>query len=126
VNIEDLFGGGGGFDGDLGDLFGRGRRRGPVKGQDLEQELTIDFESAVRGTALQLRSADGETVYGCGFRRARTKEAACASRAKAAHRRRVVHAVTSFSRFHVRPPSVLQTLRATISRSRSRSGSARP
>jgi curved DNA-binding protein len=61
VNIEDLFGGGG-FDGDLGDLFGRGRRRGPVKGQDLEQELTIDFESAVRGTTLQLRSPDGETV----------------------------------------------------------------
>jgi curved DNA-binding protein len=62
VNIEDLFGGGGGFDGDLGDLFGRGRRRGPIKGQDAEQELTIDFESAVRGTTLQLRSADGETV----------------------------------------------------------------
>jgi len=63
VNIEDLFGGGvSGFDGDLGELFGRTRRRGPMKGQDVEQELTIDFESAVRGTTLQLRSADGETV----------------------------------------------------------------
>jgi len=35
---------------------------GTVKGQDIEQELTIDFESAVRGTTLQLRSSDGETV----------------------------------------------------------------
>jgi curved DNA-binding protein len=61
VNIEDLFGRGG-FDGDLSDLLGRGRRRGPIKGQDLEQELTIDFESAVRGTTLELRSTDGETV----------------------------------------------------------------
>jgi curved DNA-binding protein len=63
VNLEDLFGGaysqGGGFDtGDLGDLFGRGRRRGPIKGHDLEQEITVDFESAVRGTTLQLRSPD--------------------------------------------------------------------
>jgi curved DNA-binding protein len=64
VNLEDLFGGayGGGqqgFDaGDIADLFGRGRRRGPVKGHDLEQEITVDFETAVRGTTLQLRSPD--------------------------------------------------------------------
>ena len=57
VNLEDLFGGG--YEGaDLGDLFGRPRRRGPTKGQDLEQELTVDFETAVRGTTLQLRRAD--------------------------------------------------------------------
>ena len=59
VNLEDLFGGGGvaGFDGaDFPDLFGRGRRRGPMKGHDLEQELTVDFETAVRGTTVQLRS----------------------------------------------------------------------
>ena len=66
VNLEDLFGGGvagGGFDGaDFADLFGRGRRRGPMKGQDLEQEITVDFETAIRGTTLQLRSPDGETV----------------------------------------------------------------
>jgi curved DNA-binding protein len=62
VNLEDLFGGayaqGGGFDGDLGDLFGRARRRGPTKGNDLEQELTVDFDTAVRGTTLQLRRPD--------------------------------------------------------------------
>lgn len=68
VNLEDLFGGaagqGVGFDAfDLGDLFGRARRRGPVKGRDLEQEMTVDFETAVRGTTVQLRRPDStETV----------------------------------------------------------------
>ncbi|MBX3206993.1 MAG: J domain-containing protein [Labilithrix sp.] len=64
VNLEDLFGGAytRGAEGDLGDLFGR-RRRGPMKGQDLEQEITVDFETAVRGTTLQLRRPDSaETV----------------------------------------------------------------
>jgi curved DNA-binding protein len=67
VNLEDIFGaatggGGQGFEGDFGDLFGRSRRRGPQKGHDLEQEITIDFESAVRGQTLQLRSQDAEVV----------------------------------------------------------------
>jgi len=63
VNLEDLFsgavpGGSAGGDGDpFADLFGRAsRRRGPVKGRDYEQELTVDFVSAVRGTSLQLRN----------------------------------------------------------------------
>lgn len=61
VNLEDLFGGrvpGGSVGGDpFADLFGRGtRKRGPMKGHDLEQDLTIDFDSAVRGTTLQLRN----------------------------------------------------------------------
>jgi len=68
VNLEDLFGNaaGGGFEGgpggaDFGDLFGR--RRGPMKGHDLEQEITVDFETAVRGTTLQLRNPNtNETV----------------------------------------------------------------
>jgi curved DNA-binding protein len=60
VNLEDLFGGAGGqaggFGDMFGDLFGRARRsRGPMKGQDLESEITIDFVSAVQGTTLQLR-----------------------------------------------------------------------
>ncbi|MBX3233864.1 MAG: J domain-containing protein [Labilithrix sp.] len=56
VNLEDLFGGGVGG-ADFGDLFGRsaGRSRGPMKGEDLEQELTVDFDAAVKGTTLQLR-----------------------------------------------------------------------
>lgn len=63
VNLEDLFGGGGvhveGFGGEdpFADLFGRaGRRRGPMRGQDIEQAITIPFESAVRGTTLQLKA----------------------------------------------------------------------
>jgi curved DNA-binding protein len=59
VDLEDLFGGssGGAGVGDLfGDLMGRARRsRGPSKGPDLESEVTIDFASAVRGAALELR-----------------------------------------------------------------------
>ncbi len=60
---EDLFGGGGsggggaaGFGDLFGDLIGRQRRqRGPVKGPDLESEITIDFASAVQGATLELR-----------------------------------------------------------------------
>jgi curved DNA-binding protein len=57
VDLEDLFSGAGGGIGDLfGDMMGRGRRqRGPSKGADLESEITIDFASAVRGTALELK-----------------------------------------------------------------------
>jgi curved DNA-binding protein len=61
VDLEDLFGGGGGAGqaGGFGDLFGdimnRSRRqRGPVKGPDLESEVTIDFASAIRGATLEL------------------------------------------------------------------------
>jgi curved DNA-binding protein len=58
VDIEDLFGRGG--SGNLGDMFedlmGRARRsRGPVRGPDLESEVTIDFASAIRGATLELR-----------------------------------------------------------------------
>jgi curved DNA-binding protein len=60
VNVEDIFGnaGGdpGGFGDMFGDLFGRARRgRGPMKGPDLESEITIDFPSSVRGATLELR-----------------------------------------------------------------------
>ncbi|MFO0673077.1 MAG: DnaJ C-terminal domain-containing protein [Polyangiaceae bacterium] len=61
VNLEDLFGGGqNGSVGDMfGDLFGRGRRRGPVKGSDLESELKIDFASSLHGTTVELRPRGG-------------------------------------------------------------------
>jgi curved DNA-binding protein len=61
VNLEDLFGGGGNAGaGDVfGDLFGRSRRRGPMKGQDFESEVTIDFASALKGTSLELRPRGG-------------------------------------------------------------------
>jgi curved DNA-binding protein len=57
---EELFGGaaagGGGFSDLFGDLMGRARRsRGPMRGPELESEITIDFASAVRGATLELR-----------------------------------------------------------------------
>lgn len=59
VDLEDLFGSGGGGAGIgnlFGDLMGRTRRsRGPAKGPDLESEITIDFSSALRGATLELR-----------------------------------------------------------------------
>ena len=66
VNLEDLFGGnaGGSTINDLfGDVIGRGgrRARGPIKGNDIGAETTIDFVSAVRGTSLELRAQNSKT-----------------------------------------------------------------
>jgi curved DNA-binding protein len=62
-SLEDLFGAAGaqgGFGDMLGDLFGGGRRRAsPTKGADLASEVTVDFNSAVRGAELRLRVQDG-------------------------------------------------------------------
>jgi curved DNA-binding protein len=64
VNVEEIFGGGGaggGFSDVFSDLFGRGRRaRGPMRGQDVESEVTIDFPSSIRGATLELRVRPGE------------------------------------------------------------------
>lgn len=46
----DLFGGGGGFEGQT------------ATGSDIESETTIDFADAIRGTTLDLRFSDGRTV----------------------------------------------------------------
>lgn len=67
VNLEDIFGGavgGGGVESDFADIFGRGgRRRGPMKGQDYEQEITVDLDTAVKGTTIGLRNPNSnETV----------------------------------------------------------------
>lgn len=60
VSLEDLFGGAVGGGG--ADFFGGGRRRGPSKGQDYDQEVTIEFALAVRGGTVEMRSAQGDTV----------------------------------------------------------------
>jgi curved DNA-binding protein len=57
---DELFGnaGGGGanFSDLFGDIMGRSRRqRGPIRGPELESEITIDFASAVKGATLELR-----------------------------------------------------------------------
>lgn len=70
-DVSDLFGGAaggegrfGGAGGGLGDLFsslftgggagGATRARGPAKGRDVEAEVALDFEDAVRGVTLPL------------------------------------------------------------------------
>lgn len=74
-DVQDIFSGGGGAGagnnfGDLfGDLFGgggrvrggRGPRGGPLRGQDAESQVVIDFVSAVKGTTLEL-TRGGESV----------------------------------------------------------------
>jgi curved DNA-binding protein len=65
-DLEDLFGGESGRSGGFGDLFGdlvgRARRgRGPMKGPDLESEITIDFAASLRGTSLELRPQGAST-----------------------------------------------------------------
>ena len=59
-NINDMFGQGGVEFGDLGDifggLFGGGRRgRAPRRGADLETQVTLSFEDAMRGSTIPLR-----------------------------------------------------------------------
>src|SRR5689334_7765146 len=61
VDVQEIFGGSGDFGDMFGDLFGRrGARgpRGPMRGQDMETSVTIDFVSAVKGTQLQLQRGD--------------------------------------------------------------------
>ncbi|MCC6559417.1 MAG: DnaJ domain-containing protein [Polyangiaceae bacterium] len=61
-DVQEIFGGGGGGGG-IGDIFGdicggrAGRRGGgpAPRGRDVEQEITIDFMSAIKGTSLSLQ-----------------------------------------------------------------------
>jgi len=56
------FGGGGGMDDILGSIFGFGsRNRRPVRGQDLQTQITIDFEEAIFGTTKTVDVRD-ETI----------------------------------------------------------------
>lgn len=67
VDVQEIFGNAGAGGADIGDLFGdlfggRGRgpraARGPMRGQDMESSVTIDFVSAVKGTQLQLQRGE--------------------------------------------------------------------
>jgi molecular chaperone DnaJ len=73
VRIEDLFGQGGFSDaGDIGDLFGglfgRGaaRTRQPQRGADLETEVRISFDEAMRGVTVPLRIQGPAPCGTCG------------------------------------------------------------
>jgi curved DNA-binding protein len=63
-DVQEIFGGGGGDIGDIfGEIFSRGGRggrapRGAARGQDVENTVTIDFTSAVKGTQLELKRGE--------------------------------------------------------------------
>ena len=71
ADADDGDGGGGsygGFDFDLGDLFGGGGRqgrRGPSGGQDIVASVELDFVTALRGTELQVEVPSGQTCPTC-------------------------------------------------------------
>jgi molecular chaperone DnaJ len=71
-DLGDLFGGqqGGGLGDVFGGLFGQGGRRstgrGPRRGADLETEVTIGFEDAVRGATVPLRLSSPGSCETCG------------------------------------------------------------
>jgi molecular chaperone DnaJ len=79
-DMSDIFGSAGGAD--LGDLFGNlfgngagGRARtgstGPMRGQDLNAEITLDFDEAVHGETLPLQLSGLGTCKTCGGNGAR-------------------------------------------------------
>ena len=75
ININDIFGGGGDIFGDLfGSFFGGSSRRsqqqyqyrqGPVKGNDLRYDLTINFEDAAFGKKFKIKVPRHETCKEC-------------------------------------------------------------
>ena len=55
VHFEDFgFGNIGGFEDVFSEIFGRGGRRGPRKGSDLEYSITLDFMQAVKGAEVRI------------------------------------------------------------------------
>ena len=65
-DLGDLFGRSGGFEDVLGNLFSDGRRRGPVRGQNVEYATEITLEEAFSGTARILRLESEEACATCG------------------------------------------------------------
>lgn len=86
INFEDIFGGAGGGGGGIGDIFsemfggaGRSRKRradfggfggydepGPVPGRDVEAEITVSFEDAMRGGTHRLQFSRQAACADCG------------------------------------------------------------
>ncbi|HXG36332.1 MAG TPA: J domain-containing protein, partial [Dehalococcoidia bacterium] len=65
-DFGDLFGGAGGsFEDLLGGIFG-GRRRGPMRGQNLEQPVEVTLEEAYSGTTRLLQLQGEEPCAACG------------------------------------------------------------
>ncbi len=76
INMDDIFGGGGGFTFDMGDIFeqffgggGRARTRqkaGPQNGADLRYDLSITFEEAAFGKDMTITVPRLENCEECG------------------------------------------------------------
>lgn len=66
VHFEDFgFGNVGGFEDVFSEIFGRGARRGPRKGSDLEYSVTLGFMQAVKGAEVRIsvpRRGGSETI----------------------------------------------------------------
>lgn len=66
VHFEDFgFGNIGGFEDVFSEIFGKGGRRGPRKGSDLEYSVTLDFLQAVKGAEVRIavpRRGGSETI----------------------------------------------------------------
>ncbi|MCE5287881.1 MAG: molecular chaperone DnaJ [Nocardiaceae bacterium] len=69
-NIGDIFGGGGGADGGLGDILGGifnrgGRSSRPKRGADVEATTTLEFRDATRGVKIPLRMTSPSACITC-------------------------------------------------------------
>lgn len=53
------------FGGDIGDIFGGGRKRGPRRGADLQTNLQIDFEEAIFGVEKDMNINANESCTTC-------------------------------------------------------------
>ena len=71
INMDDIFGGMGGFSDIIDEMFGGGSRRrqqqhnGPVRGSDLRYDLTISFEDAAFGKDMTLKVPRLENCKEC-------------------------------------------------------------
>ena len=73
INVDDIFGGMGGFSDIIDEMFGGGSRRrrsqqqqaGPVRGADLRYDLGINFEDAAFGKDMTLKVPRSETCKEC-------------------------------------------------------------
>lgn len=74
VSGQAAGGGGGGFHGDVGDIFGdifsdifgggRSRRQGPQRGRDVQIEISVELEEAIKGVSKELNIP---TMVSCSF-----------------------------------------------------------
>lgn len=68
VNLDDLFGGGGGFGDIFGGMFGgngQGQRNRPRRGEDIESEIRVSFTDALQGVTAPIRITGDVVCSAC-------------------------------------------------------------